>query len=76
MIETQAYGYSSESAKQELSNEYQHARVWRVFKNICILVLWAKVDSALEGLRTCHFFTSIVIKVLKLQAILPIKKKS
>ena len=31
-----------------LSNEYQHDKV---FKNVCILVLWKKVASALEGLR-------------------------
>ena len=27
MTETLAYGYSSENAKQELSNEYQHDKV-------------------------------------------------
>ena len=47
-----ANGYSSESAQQELSNEYQHDRVLMVFKNLCILMLWAKVATALEGLRT------------------------
>ena len=46
-----ANGYSSESAQQELSNEYQHDRVLMVSKNLCILVLWTKVASALEGLR-------------------------
>ena len=45
-----ANGYSSESAQQELSNEYQHDRVLMVLKNLCILVLWAKVATALEGL--------------------------
>ena len=50
MIETLANGYSSESAQQELSNEYQDDRVQIVFKNICVLVLWMKVPSALEGL--------------------------
>ena len=25
-------------------------RVWMVFKNLCVFVLWAKVASALEGL--------------------------
>ena len=50
MTETLAYGYSSESAPQELSNEYQHDRVSMVFKDFCILVLWTKVASALEGL--------------------------
>ena len=32
MIETLAHGYSSESAQRELSNGYQHDRVWLVFK--------------------------------------------
>ena len=50
MTETLAYGYSSESTQQELSNEYQHDRVLMVFKNICILVLRMKVALALEGL--------------------------
>ena len=46
-----ANGFSSESAQQELSNKYQHDRVLMVLKNLCILVLWAKVATALEGLR-------------------------
>ena len=51
MIETLANGYSSESTQQELSNEYQHDRVSMVFQESCILVLWTKVVSALEGLN-------------------------
>ena len=51
MTETLANGYSSKSAQRELSNEYQHDRVQIVFKNLCILVLWMKVASALEGLH-------------------------
>ena len=51
MIETLANGYSSESTQRQLSNEYQHERVLMVFKNLCILVLWTKEASALEGLR-------------------------
>ena len=51
MIETLANWYSSESTQQELSNEYQHDRVWVVFKHFCVLVLWTKVATALEGLR-------------------------
>ena len=38
-------------ALSELSNEYQHDRVWMVFKNRCVLELWTKVASALEGLK-------------------------
>ena len=50
MIEILARGYSSESSLRDLSNEYQHDRVWTVFKNLSVLVLWIKVASALEGL--------------------------
>ena len=49
MTGTLANGYSSESTWRELSNEYQHDRVWMDFKNICVLVLWTNVASALEG---------------------------
>ena len=41
---------ANESAPRELSNEYQHDRAWMIFKNLCICVLWTKVDLALEGL--------------------------
>ena len=51
MTETLANGYSNESTRRELSNEYQHDRVSMVFENICVLVLWMKVASALEGLN-------------------------
>ena len=51
MTETVAYGYSSESTRRELSNEYQHDRVSMVSENLCILVLWTKVASVLVGLR-------------------------
>ena len=54
MAETMAHGYSSESIQRELSNEYQHDRVWMVFKIICILVVWPKVALALEGLTQTY----------------------
>ena len=38
MIEALANGYSSESTQRELSNEYQHDKVYIVFENLCILV--------------------------------------
>ena len=50
MTGTLAYGYSSESIPQELSNEYQHDRVEMVYKNLCVFVLWRKIALALEGL--------------------------
>ena len=50
MTETLAHGYSSESTQRELSIEYQHDRIYMIFKNLCVLVLWTKVASALGGL--------------------------
>ena len=50
MTEPLANGYSSESTQPELFNEYQNDRVWMVYKNLCINVLWKKVSLALEGL--------------------------
>ena len=35
-----------------LSNEYQHDRVYMVFKNLFVLVLWTKLASALKGLNS------------------------
>ena len=52
MTETLANGYSCESTQRELSNEYQLDRVSMVFENICVLVIWMKETSALEGLMT------------------------
>ena len=51
ITETLANGYSSESTRRELSNEYQDDRVSMVFQESCILVLWPKVVSALAGLN-------------------------
>ena len=42
MTETLAYGYSSESAWRELSNEYQQSWVLVVFKDFLIFLLWTK----------------------------------
>ena len=50
MMQTRAHGYSSENTQQELYNEYQNDEVWMVFKDLCVLVLWTKVASALEAL--------------------------
>ena len=58
--EALANGYSYESTQQELFNEYQHDRVLMFFKNICVLVLWMKVASALEGLvKSFYNFTHL-----------------
>ena len=46
------HGYSSESTKRELSNEYQYDRVQVVFESIRVLVLLTKVASELEGLKS------------------------
>ena len=58
-----ANGYSSESAQQELSYEYQHDRVLMILKNLCILVLWAKVATALEGLKTQHEISAALMSL-------------
>ena len=50
MTESLANWYSSERSRQELSNEYQHDRVKMFFRNLCVLILWTKVASALDGL--------------------------
>ena len=50
MIETLANGYSSDSAHQELSNEYHHDRVKMIFIIFCFFVHWTKVTSASEWL--------------------------
>ena len=55
MTENLAHGYSSESTEQERSNEYQHDRVYMIFKDLCIRVLWMKVALALEGLTVSKF---------------------
>ena len=61
MTETLANGYSYESTQCELSNEYQDDRVYMVCKNLCLLVLWTKVASELEGLsveaKTYHLLS-------------------
>ena len=51
MTETLTHWYSSESTQRELSNEYLWDRDYMVLKNICVLVLWTKVASTLEGLK-------------------------
>ena len=61
MTETLACGYSSESTQRELSDEYQNDRVWMIFKNLCMLVLWMKVASALEGFRGDELCVVIMI---------------
>ena len=50
MTETPAHWCSSESIQQGLSDEYQQDRVYLVFKNLYVLVLWTEEASALEGL--------------------------
>ena len=49
ITETLANGYSSESNQRELSNEYQHYRVFMDFRNLCVLVLWTKAGFDLSG---------------------------
>ena len=51
MMETLAYGYSSESTQRELCNEYQHDKVYMDFEKLSNLVLWTKIASAMKELR-------------------------
>ena len=46
MIEILANGYSSDSAQQELSNEYQHDRIKMIFITFYFFVHLTKVASA------------------------------
>ena len=55
MTETLANGYSSEGIQRELSDEYPQDRVEMVFMNLCVIVLWTKVASVLEGLNLLLF---------------------
>ena len=51
-METLANGYSTNRIQQELSNEYQHDRVFkRNFEIFCHHVPSVKVDSALKELK-------------------------
>ena len=62
--ETLAHGYSSESTQREVSNEYLHGKVWVIFKNMCALVLWTKLASALDELilklQSCRMQNAMV----------------
>ena len=51
MAETLTNGYSYESTRRDLSNEYQHDRFQMFFENRWVCVLWTKVAFALGGLR-------------------------
>ena len=68
MNEILAHGYSSESTKKELSNEYQHGRVQMIFKVFCSLVPWKNAASALEGLRKRSYQ---VVKIYQYEDTLP-----
>ena len=59
MIETLEHGYSSENTQRELSNDYQHDRVSKVFKIFASLCLGKKLASALEGLMIVKTNSSI-----------------
>ena len=41
-MKTLAHGYSCESTQQLLFTEYPHDRVYMVFNDRCVLVLWKK----------------------------------
>ena len=52
ITETLTNGYSFESTQRELSNEYQHDRVWMVFKDFLGFCTYDEsIASALERLK-------------------------
>ena len=65
MTKTLAHEYSSESTQRELSNEYQHDRVYMVFENLCVLLLRTKVALALEGLTIYSTDAYILCEIKK-----------
>ena len=50
MTETLANRYSSDRARQELSNEYQQGRVWMDFKHLSDFISCVKIAAAMKGL--------------------------
>ena len=58
MPENLAHRYSTESA---ISIEHHHDRVWMVFQNLCVFVLWTKTASALEGLNRIYSSNNILV---------------
>ena len=66
MTETLANGYSFERTHLEQSNEYQYDKV---SKNLCILVLWTKVASAVEGLTLMLMVTINLTNTKRLHSI-------
>ena len=49
-----AYGYSSDSAQQELSNEYQHDRIEMKFNLLLLFCALDKsINSVSEELNNC-----------------------
>ena len=60
LTETLAHWYPSESTQSGLSNEYQHNMVQMIFRDLCVFVLWTKVASALEGLRSIFIATRML----------------
>ena len=67
MTETMANGYSFNSDRRELSNEYHNDRVKMIFIFICFFVHWIKVTSAAEGLRQRRILPrySSLVKTMK-----------
>ena len=50
MTETMANGYSYDSTRLDLFNEYQHDRVKMIIKDFVFFVHWIKVTSEAEWL--------------------------
>ena len=53
MSENLANEYSNESTQGELSNEYQHDRVWMVYKNFVSVCFGRKQPQHWKGYKGC-----------------------
>ena len=84
MTQTLVNGYTFESTRRELSNEYQYDRVKMIFKNLCIRVLLTVLTSALEEFNSggtsgtllmseAHQATSLLLKTITISRVPEIK---
>ena len=63
MTETLANGDSSERTQRDLSNEYQHDRVWMVFKNLCVLVILDESSLSIKRVYSLSVFSESYTRV-------------
>ena len=54
MAGTLSYWYSSDSEQKEISNEYQHDRVYIIVKKVCVVIPWTKSRLSIRMVK-CAF---------------------